>query len=111
MPTGAKRADYVLFVDGQAVGVIEAKKAGATLTGVEPQTLRYRSAFPDELPAFTVDGVLPFGYEATGAEDPLHLRAGPRARLPAGVRLPPARDPGPLARTTTSEAGARCGPG
>ena len=68
VPTGAGPADYVLFVDGQAVGVIEAKREGATLTGVEPQTLRYRSAFPDELPAFTVDGALPFGYEATGAE-------------------------------------------
>ena len=68
VPTGAGPADYVLFVDGQAVGVIEAKREGATLTGVEPQTLRYRSAFPGELPAFTVDGALPFGYEATGAE-------------------------------------------
>ena len=66
--TGAGPADYVLFVDGQAVGVIEAKREGTTLTGVEPQTLRYRSAFPDELPAFTVDGALPFGYEATGTE-------------------------------------------
>ena len=68
VPTGAGPADYVLFVDGQAVGVIEAKSAGTTLTGVEPQTRRYRENFPDELPAFTVDGALPFGYEATGAE-------------------------------------------
>ena len=68
VPTGAGPADYVLFVDRQAVGVIEAKRTGATLTGVEPQTLRYRTAFPDELPAFTVDGALPFGYESTGAE-------------------------------------------
>ena len=68
LPTGAGPADYVLFVDRQAVGVIEAKRTGATLTGVEPQTLRYRFAFPDELPAFTVDGALPFGYESTGAE-------------------------------------------
>ena len=68
VPTGAGPADYVLFVDGQAVGVIEAKSAGTTLTGVEPQTRRYRSAFPGELPAFTVEGALPFGYESTGAE-------------------------------------------
>ena len=38
VPTEAGPADYVLFVDSQAVGVIEAKKAGSTLTGVEPQT-------------------------------------------------------------------------
>ena len=42
VPTDAGRADYVLFLDRQAVGVIEAKPAGTTLTGVEPQTLRYR---------------------------------------------------------------------
>jgi type I restriction enzyme R subunit len=29
------RVDYLLFIGGRAVGVIEAKKAGATLTGVE----------------------------------------------------------------------------
>ena len=68
VPTEAGPADYVLFVDCQAVGVIEAKREGATLTGVEPQTLRYRSAYFGDLPAFTVDGALPFGYEATGAE-------------------------------------------
>ena len=30
-------ADYLLHVDGRAAGVIEAKKAGSTLTGVEVQ--------------------------------------------------------------------------
>ena len=42
VPTAAGRADYVLFVDSQAVGVIEAKKVGTTLTGVEFQTRRQR---------------------------------------------------------------------
>ena len=68
MPTTAGRADYVLFVDGQAVGVIEAKKAGTTLTGVEWQTRRYQTSFPHELPACLVDEALPFGYESTGVE-------------------------------------------
>ena len=54
VPTDAGRADYVLFVDRQAVGVIEAKPVGTTLTGVESQTLRYRVSFPDELPAVLV---------------------------------------------------------
>ena len=48
--------------------MVEAKKAGSTLTGVEPQTGKYRTAYPDELPAFIVDGALPFGYESTGSE-------------------------------------------
>jgi len=68
VPVGAGRADYVLFVDRQAVGVIEAKPVGTTLTGVESQTLGYRQSYPGELPAFDVGGVLPFGYESTGVE-------------------------------------------
>ncbi len=67
-PTEAGPADYVLFVDGQAVGVIEAKKEGMPLTGVEFQTHKYQTAYPDSLPAFLVDGALPFGYESTGTE-------------------------------------------
>lgn len=38
---GHGRADYMLYVDGKAVGVVEAKPAGTTLTGVEPQTEHY----------------------------------------------------------------------
>lgn len=69
VPTSSGPADYVLYVDGQAVGIIEAKKAGSTLTGVEYQTRKYRATYPDELPAFRPDGVaLPFGYESTGTE-------------------------------------------
>ena len=68
VPVGAGRADYVLFVDCQAVGVVEAKPPGMTLTGVESQTLGYRQSYPGELPAADVGGVLPFGYESTGVE-------------------------------------------
>lgn len=32
---GYGHADYLLYVDGKAAGVIEAKKMGTTLTGVE----------------------------------------------------------------------------
>ena len=49
--TTAGPADYVLFVDRQAVGVIEAKKKGTTLSGVEWQTIKYQTHVPDELPA------------------------------------------------------------
>lgn len=33
-------ADYLLYVDGKAAGVIEAKKAGVPLIGVERQRSR-----------------------------------------------------------------------
>jgi len=47
---GYGEADYLLYVDGKAAGVIEAKRVGATLTGVEPQSVRYSKGLPDSLP-------------------------------------------------------------
>lgn len=41
MATGHGRADYLLYVDRRAVGVIEAKPEGTTLSGVEWQSARY----------------------------------------------------------------------
>lgn len=75
--TTAGPADYVLFVNRQAVGVIEAKKKGTTLSGVEWQTGKYRSRGPDELPAYLIDACLPYGYESTGVEasSPMSLRS------------------------------------
>src|SRR5712691_11447153 len=61
------RADYLLFVDGEAVGVAEAKKEGETLTGVAWQTAKYVDGLPDELPT-AVEGALPFAYQSTGVE-------------------------------------------
>ena len=45
-------ADYLLYVNGKACGVIEAKKEGATLTGVELQSGRYAQGLPTTLPAW-----------------------------------------------------------
>lgn len=59
-------ADYVLFVDREAVGVIEAKKRGMPLTGVEWQSAKYREGVQDLVPAVTTP--LPFAYESTGIE-------------------------------------------
>ena len=42
-------ADYLLYVDGKAAGVIEAKKVGNTLTGVEIQSDKYKTGLPDNL--------------------------------------------------------------
>jgi type I restriction enzyme R subunit len=59
-------ADYLLYVDGKSAGVIEAKKAGATLTGVEVQSARYTQGLPAGLPCW--HNPLPFCYESTGVE-------------------------------------------
>jgi type I restriction enzyme, R subunit len=64
--TGHGYADYLLYVDQQAVGVIEAKKRGTTLTGVETQAEKYAAGMPDALPARFRP--LPFLYQSTGVE-------------------------------------------
>jgi type I restriction enzyme R subunit len=58
-------ADYVLFVDQQAVGVIEAKKEdlGQKITEVEEQTSSYANA---KLKWINNSQPLPFLYESTG---------------------------------------------
>lgn len=77
---GHGKADYLLYVDGRACGVIEAKKQGSTLTGVELQSGRYAQGLPNTLPAWRRP--LPFAYESTGIET--HFTNGldpaPRAR-------------------------------
>ena len=60
-----QRADYLLFIGGVAVGVIEAKPEGTTLSGALQQTERYRASLPDELPNRTR---FFFSYASTGVE-------------------------------------------
>ena len=50
MKKGHGEADYLLFVDGAAAGVIEAKRKGETLTGVEIQTTKYSEGVSDGVP-------------------------------------------------------------
>ena len=66
MKSGFGEADYLLYVDGQALEVVEAKKEGSTLTGFEGQTAKYSEGLPDSLPA--PKRPLPFGYQRTGIE-------------------------------------------
>jgi len=44
---GFGEADYLLFVDQKALGVVEAKKEGETLTHVERQPLRRRLPYSE----------------------------------------------------------------
>ena len=61
---GFGTADYMLYVDRMAAGVVEAKAFGA-LTGVEPQTLKYSQGMPDDLAVH--EQPLPFLFESNGA--------------------------------------------
>lgn len=40
-PLKTGEADYLLYADGRAIGVVEAKPEGHTLTGVETQSAKY----------------------------------------------------------------------
>jgi type I restriction enzyme R subunit len=83
LDAGQGFADYLLYAEGRAAGVIEAKKQGATLTGVEIQSARYAQGLP----------------------------AGPpgAARFPSYTRAPAPRPTSPT-RSTPSRAPATSSP-
>ena len=76
LPGGA--CDYLLFVGGKACGVIEAKKAGVTLSGVAEQAARYMAALPEHVARWA--DRLVFDYESTGAETYFRDTRDPKPR-------------------------------
>jgi type I restriction enzyme R subunit len=72
------RVDYLLFVDGQPAGVIEAKAEGITLVEVEHQSGKYVEGLPGWMkpPVYP----LPFIYESTGSETRFTNGCDPDAR-------------------------------
>src|SRR5207247_1027221 len=72
---GGDEADYVLFVDGKAIGTAEAKPEGFTLTGVEEQSGKYGKGLLDIYPKWR--DPLPFAYESTGVETQFTNRLDP----------------------------------
>jgi type I restriction enzyme R subunit len=75
---GFGAADYLLYAEGQVVGVIEAKREGTTLTHVEVQTDKYAAGIPAHLPA--PHRPLPFLYQSTGVETRFTNRLDPEPR-------------------------------
>ena len=66
MAPGHGFADYMLFVDGQAAGVLEAKPVGYTLLSVELQADKYATGLPaGQNPPVNP---LPFLYVSTGVD-------------------------------------------
>jgi len=72
-------ADYILFVDGKALGVVEAKKEGTTLSGIAEQSERYSHA-KKWIPQRWADP-LPFTYETTGIETNFRDQRDPDCRV------------------------------
>ncbi|MBN2452018.1 MAG: DEAD/DEAH box helicase family protein [Lentisphaeria bacterium] len=71
-------ADYLFFVDRRAAGVIEAKKAGVTLSGVADQSGGYATKLPPSIPHVHLP--LPFVYESTGIETRFRDNRDPEPR-------------------------------
>src|SRR2546430_8303186 len=67
--------DYLLFVDGKAIGTVEAKPEGYTLTGVEEQSGKYGKGLLDIYPKWR--DPLPFAYESTSVETQFTDRLDP----------------------------------
>jgi type I restriction enzyme, R subunit len=61
---GGDEVDYLLYADEKAIGIVEAKREGHTLTGVEIQSEKYLNGLDESLPAY--HRPLPFAYESTG---------------------------------------------
>jgi len=65
---GHGHADYLLFVDGKAVGALEAKAEGYPLTSVEGQGAKYTAGLPYSISGSAPVSPLPFVYLSTGTE-------------------------------------------
>ncbi len=80
LKSGHGYADYLLYLQGKVVGIVEAKKVGHTLSGVEIQSDKYIHGLPDGLPAW--ERPLPFSYGSTGKETQFtnNLDPDPRSR-------------------------------
>ena len=76
LPTGP--CDYLLLIDGKACGIIEAKPAGTTLSGVAEQAATYQAGLPIALAHWS--DPLRFDYEATGEETLFSDSADPQRR-------------------------------
>lgn len=86
-PTATGPADYVLFVERQPVGVIEAKRNETILTFVEDQTERFAwSALKWQVNSQP----LPFLYESTGRVTRFTDGRDPAPRLPQDPNDEPA---------------------
>ena len=81
MDTSTGPEDYMLFVDGKACGVLEAKREGTPLGGVAEQTARYAVSTTQHVHHWVPDDQpLPFLYEATNIEIRFRDERDPKPR-------------------------------
>ncbi|MGM9403683.1 hypothetical protein ACS0VU_15100 [Aliiroseovarius sp. KMU-71] len=81
--------DYLLFVDGKAAGVVEAKKEGVTLSGVADQSDKYMGGLPEHLAKW--DDLLVFDYESSSQETFFRNMRDPKPRSRRVIASPSIR--------------------
>lgn len=81
MDTDTGPADYMLFIEGKACSIIEAKREGAQLGGVAEQSGRYATSNTKHIERWVPDDQpLPFLYEATNHEIRFRDERDPKPR-------------------------------
>ncbi|KXJ50604.1 MAG: restriction endonuclease subunit R [Colwellia sp. Phe_37] len=81
MDTSTGPADYMLFIDGKACGIIEAKREGKSLGGVAEQSARYAVSKTKDIQRWVPEAQpLPFLYEATNNEIRFRDERDPKPR-------------------------------
>jgi type I restriction enzyme, R subunit len=78
LSSGFGFADHLLYVDGKAAGVMEAKREDVTSTGANPQSDKYTKDLSDAFPCRR--NPLPFLYQSTGIEKRFTNRLNPELR-------------------------------
>ena len=101
MVPGHGFADYMLFVDGRAVGVLEAKPVGYTLSSVELQADKYATGLPEGLDPPV--NPLPFLYVSTGVDTRFVNGLDPEPKSRRISHLPHIHRPETLAQWVRAE--------
>ncbi len=92
-------ADDILFVDIKSLGVVEAKKAGTTLSGVADQSARYTHA-RKWIPQCWCDSLL-FTHESTGIETNFRDQRSRFLLSPINTKSLPKSKPAPPPSSTS----------
>ena len=96
-PLSTGEADYMLYADAKAIGVIEAKPEDHSLIGVEPQSDKYTFG-PAGQPA-ALPPAAAVRLRVHRHRDPLHQWAGSLSPQPRSFHLPPPRRTDPAGDT------------
>ena len=101
-------ADYLLYIDGYAAGVIEAKKEGVPLVAVEIQSGKYSQGLPQNLPAAPAPLLLPVHRNRDALHQPSRTRRRSRPSSPSTAPKPSPPGSKPISNRPAPPCAAAC---